>query len=60
MGRTYKTVVALDDYPRVDRYGTVTHPLEGYEFVVPTKGPLHSRVPGQSANIGLIRRMEQF
>ena len=54
MGRAFKTVVPLDGYPRVSRGGVITHPLVGYEFVVPTKAPLHRRVPGESTCIGLV------
>ena len=46
MGRKYQNVVSLDGYPRVSSDGSVTHPLVGYEFVVPARGPLHSRTPG--------------
>ena len=56
MGPRFKNIVPLDDYPRIGRDGTVTHPLAGYEFVVRSKGPLHSRVPGESACVGMIRK----
>ena len=56
MGRTFKTIVSLDGYPRLSQDGSVTHTLVGYEFVVPTKGPLHSRVPGLSSCTSLVRK----
>jgi hypothetical protein len=56
MGRKYKNIVPLDGYPRIGPDGAVTHPLEGCEFVVPSKGPLHTRVAGQSACVSLVRK----
>ena len=55
MGPRFQKVVPLDGYARVGAKG-VTHPLAGYEYCVPAKGPLYRQKKGESARTGMVRK----
>ena len=55
MGPRFQKVVPLDGYARFWVKG-VTHPLAGYEYRGPAKGPLYRQKEGESARTGMVRR----